>query len=203
MVERIISEFLDSNVFVVGDENSCVVIDAGAKTEDVEKVVGERKVEGVFLTHGHYDHCVYALEYAKKFGCMVYCSEFAKEYLADGQKNCSEAQFFIRDFSNFEFLSGSGKKTFENLEVEFKELGGHSKGDMIFKIGNNLFVGDLLIGRDIGRIDLFGGGKKQMIESLETLRTQDYDLMFSGHGVENKKHMQDQVCALWLKFLRR
>ncbi|MBP3619990.1 MAG: MBL fold metallo-hydrolase [Clostridia bacterium] len=203
MVKKIISDFLDSNVFVVSKGNSCIIVDAGAQVAEVEKEVAGRVVEGIFLTHGHYDHAVYALEYAKRFGCKIYCSELSKEYLADGKKNYSEGKFAVRNFSEFEFLNGEGKIALQNLEVEFKQLGGHSRGDMVYKIEHNLFVGDLLIGRDIGRIDLYGGDKQDMIASLESLQKEKYSLMFSGHGGENSKETQDKVTALWLRFLRR
>lgn len=203
MVDRIISEFLDSNVFVVSKNNSCVIVDAGAKVEDVIKVVAGNKVVAVLLTHGHYDHCVYALDYAKKFDCKIYCSGLAKEYLADGEKNYSEGNFFINDFSRFVFLKDYGKISLGEGEIEYQQLGGHSTGDMIYKIGDNIFVGDLLIGRDIGRIDLYGGSKEKMKDALVKLQEQKYSVMFSGHGPKNDKETQDKVCALWQRFLSR
>ena len=55
----------------------------------------------------------------------------------------------------------------------------------------------------MGRIDLYGGSKLKMIESLEYLLNKNYTVMHSGHGVDNEKIAQDKVAKLWIKFLSR
>ena len=74
---------------------------------------------------------------------------------------------------------------------------------MIFKINNEIFVGDLLIGRDRGKIDLYGGSKKEMKNSLQFLQNLDYEIMHSGHGEDSLKINQNRVLNLWIKFLER
>lgn len=202
-VMRIVSDLLSSNVFVVGDEKSCFVVDAGASVEMVKNVVGERKVVAVLLTHGHFDHCTYVLDYLKTFNCKAYASENIREYLQNANNNYSDGKFHIDDFSNFVFLSGNGKIHLQNFDIEYFALGGHSKSDVCFKYGDEIFVGDLILGRDIGRIDLFGGNKDELCESLEFLIDLPYKIMHSGHGDDNSKESQDKVANLWLKFLRR
>lgn len=221
-VLRVVSEIIESNVFVCEKDGDFVVFDAGAKTEDVQNAIEKLKAKtstqekenanvnglkghvlGVFLTHGHYDHCFYALEYAKTFGCKIFVSEFAKEYLQDAKKNYSEGKFQVDDFSNFEFLHGDGALELGGFTVEYFALGGHSKSDVCYRVNDDLFVGDVLIGRDMGRIDLFGGSKKQMQKSLQKLVDLNYTTMHSGHGEDNSKFLQDKVAKLWLRFLSR
>lgn len=48
---------VDNNVWVLGDEAECVVIDAPHSVEDILAVVGERTVKAIVLTHAHDDHC--------------------------------------------------------------------------------------------------------------------------------------------------
>lgn len=203
VTERIVSEIIESNVFVVSKGDSCIVFDAGAELDAVKAVVGKKKVEGIFLTHGHYDHSFYLESYINCFDCQIFCSEFAKEYLQNSDYNYSEGKFKISDFSNFKFLSGDGKVDLQSFCVEFKQLGGHSKSDMLYRVEDEIFVGDVLIGRDMGRIDLYGGDKEKMKESLQTLLKEQYTVMHSGHGKDNEKLAQDKVCNLWLKFLNR
>lgn len=203
MTERIVSKFIDSNVFVFSKEDLCVIVDAGADVESVAKAVGNKKVCGIFLTHGHYDHSFYALDMAKKFGCKIYASKFAKEYLQDSEKNYSEGHFSVSDFSNFIFLQGEGIQDFGKIRVKYFQLGGHSKSDMAFVIDDEIFVGDVLIGRDMGRIDLYGGDKKEMKESLQRLVDEKYSVMHCGHGNDFDKQTQDRVARLWVKFLSR
>ncbi|WP_036555399.1 MBL fold metallo-hydrolase [Nocardioides insulae] len=48
---------VDNNIWVVGDDTECVVIDAPHSVEDILAVVGGRKVSAIVLTHAHDDHC--------------------------------------------------------------------------------------------------------------------------------------------------
>ena len=48
---------VDNNVWVVGDDTECVVIDAPHSVDDILAVVGERTVKAILLTHAHDDHC--------------------------------------------------------------------------------------------------------------------------------------------------
>jgi glyoxylase-like metal-dependent hydrolase (beta-lactamase superfamily II) len=48
---------VDNNIWVVGDDAECVVIDAPHSVEDILAVVGERTVKAILLTHAHDDHC--------------------------------------------------------------------------------------------------------------------------------------------------
>ncbi len=204
MIERVVSDLISSNVFVVSEGDFCFIVDAGAKVEEVAKVVAGRKVEGILLTHGHYDHCARVLDYVKRFGAKVYASEKIEEYLRDGQYNYSEGKFSISDFSAFEYLKGDeGVLELPHFEIEYKQLGGHSKSDVMFDFKGDLFVGDVLIGRDMGRIDLYGGSKEEMCKSLEVLRKHEYITMHSGHGDDNDKVTQDKVAFLWLRFINR
>ncbi|WP_134738227.1 MBL fold metallo-hydrolase [Nocardioides sp. 503] len=47
---------VDNNIWVVGDDTECVVIDAPHSVEDIMAVVGERTVKAILLTHAHDDH---------------------------------------------------------------------------------------------------------------------------------------------------
>ncbi|MCW2570416.1 MAG: beta-lactamase [Frankiales bacterium] len=47
---------VDNNVWVVGDEVECIVIDAPHSVEDIMAIVGERKVKAIVCTHAHDDH---------------------------------------------------------------------------------------------------------------------------------------------------
>ncbi|WP_372728012.1 MBL fold metallo-hydrolase [Nocardioides sp.] len=47
---------VDNNLWVVGDDTECVVIDAPHSVEDILALVGERKVKAIICTHAHDDH---------------------------------------------------------------------------------------------------------------------------------------------------
>ena len=51
---------VDNNVWVVGDDTECVVIDAPHDVQAILEVVGDRKVLAVLCTHAHDDHVRFA-----------------------------------------------------------------------------------------------------------------------------------------------
>ncbi len=59
---------VDNNVWLVGDDNDVVVVDAAHDAEAILAAVGGRRVVLVALTHGHNDHIGAALEVAAAAG---------------------------------------------------------------------------------------------------------------------------------------
>ncbi len=47
---------VDNNVWVVGDDSECIVIDAPHDVDGILAVVGDRKVKAIVCTHAHDDH---------------------------------------------------------------------------------------------------------------------------------------------------
>jgi glyoxylase-like metal-dependent hydrolase (beta-lactamase superfamily II) len=47
---------VDNNVWVVGDDHECVVIDAPHEVGPILRLVGDRRVKGILCTHAHDDH---------------------------------------------------------------------------------------------------------------------------------------------------
>ena len=47
---------VDNNIWVIGDDEECVVIDAPHSVDDILKVVGQRRVKAIVCTHAHDDH---------------------------------------------------------------------------------------------------------------------------------------------------
>ena len=47
---------VDNNIWVVGDDTECIVIDAPHDVDDIMALVGDRKVKAIVCTHAHDDH---------------------------------------------------------------------------------------------------------------------------------------------------
>jgi glyoxylase-like metal-dependent hydrolase (beta-lactamase superfamily II) len=47
---------VDNNIWVIGDDDECVVIDAPHSVDDILGVVGNRRVKAIACTHAHDDH---------------------------------------------------------------------------------------------------------------------------------------------------
>ncbi|MGO1972731.1 MAG: MBL fold metallo-hydrolase [Propionibacteriaceae bacterium] len=62
---------VDNNVWVVGDDAECVVIDAPHDVQAIVDLVAGRKVVAVLCTHGHDDHVRYAPELGRAVDAPV------------------------------------------------------------------------------------------------------------------------------------
>ncbi|HSP61007.1 MAG TPA: MBL fold metallo-hydrolase [Ornithinimicrobium sp.] len=63
---------VDNNVWVIGDDTECIVVDAPHDADTVVDAVGGRTVRALLLTHGHDDHIDAALEVAARTGATTY-----------------------------------------------------------------------------------------------------------------------------------
>ncbi len=201
-IKNLKSQYLESNVFICINGKDCVIIDAGVETALIEKEVGNLKVTAVLLTHGHYDHAMFALDYAKKFDCKIYASEFAKDELIDPAKNYGES-FKLDSFDNFEFIKEDGKLNFEDFEIQFFATPGHCKSSVCFLLNNHLFAGDTLFDNGIGRTDLYGSSKEEIICSLEKLDALEFETCHSGHGEDSEFARQKRNIKAFIRFLKR
>ena len=201
-IKRILGEHLEANVFVVKTGNNCIIIDSGAKLGEVKKAVGKNNVLGVFLTHGHFDHATYAIEYAKEFSCKIYAHEEAKAELEDPAKNYGES-FKIDTFENFLFLNGDGKLKLGDIEIEYFYTPGHCESCVCFLINSQLFAGDTLFDNGIGRTDLIGSSKEEMLSSLEKLEKLIFSTCHRGHGESSDFDRQKRNIKIFQRFLTR
>jgi glyoxylase-like metal-dependent hydrolase (beta-lactamase superfamily II) len=62
---------VDNNVWVVGDDAECVVIDAPHSVQEILALVGDRRVEAIVCTHAHDDHVRVAPELRKATGAPI------------------------------------------------------------------------------------------------------------------------------------
>jgi glyoxylase-like metal-dependent hydrolase (beta-lactamase superfamily II) len=62
---------VDNNIWVVGDDESCLVIDAPHDVDAILEVVGGRTVKAIVCTHAHDDHVRVAPELRERTGAPV------------------------------------------------------------------------------------------------------------------------------------
>jgi glyoxylase-like metal-dependent hydrolase (beta-lactamase superfamily II) len=62
---------VDNNVWVVGDDRECVVIDAPHDVQPIVDLVGDRRVVAIVCTHGHDDHVRVAPDLARAVDAPV------------------------------------------------------------------------------------------------------------------------------------
>lgn len=62
---------VDNNVWIVGDAEECVVIDAAHDAEAILARVGRRRLRAIVCTHAHNDHVNAAPELARRTGAPI------------------------------------------------------------------------------------------------------------------------------------
>ncbi|MGY1713122.1 MBL fold metallo-hydrolase [Geodermatophilus sp. SYSU D01106] len=63
---------VDNNVWLVGDDDEVLVIDAPHRAEPIVEAVGGRKVTAIVLTHGHNDHITAAVDLREATGAPIW-----------------------------------------------------------------------------------------------------------------------------------
>ena len=202
-IECIIGQFLDAHVYVLKKDKQCLIIDSGASLEDIKRVIGDCKVMGILLTHGHFDHSCYCLDYAKEFNCNIYANENIKITLTDPKAIYSEDYSTIEDFSQFEIIKEDKTLTLGDFEVNCYYCPGHSLCSECYVIDGVLFAGDVLFENGIGRTDLKYGNKQDMYNSLCKLESITFEKVYSGHGEESDYQFQMKNIKVFKRFLTR
>ena len=200
-VESVLGDWYDENCYVVSENGHALIIDPGAKVDKVLPLLDGLKVDGILLTHGHFDHTLYLSNFVEKFRCKVYGSDCVEKTLANHKLN--QAEEWEEKNVKVDALSGDGKVEIGKFEIEYFSTPGHSPCGMCYKIGDDFFAGDTLFYSGIGRLDLVGCDKQSMINSLEKLSNVPFQMLYSGHGNSSDYARQKRNIAAYYKFLSR
>jgi glyoxylase-like metal-dependent hydrolase (beta-lactamase superfamily II) len=63
---------VDNNVWLVGDDDEVLVIDAAHRSEPIVEAIGGRRVTAIVLTHGHNDHITAAVTLREATGAPIW-----------------------------------------------------------------------------------------------------------------------------------
>lgn len=170
--------------------NKAWLVDIG----DIEPVLELAKqhnlsVEGVFLTHGHFDHIYGLNSLVEAFpDCKVYVTEYTKQAIASDKLNMSRYHEtpFTYYGGNVEVVrDGESICLFDDEpSMEFYETPGHNPGCLTMVIGDIIFTGDAYIpGVKVNTI-LPHANKELAKQSLDKiLKLAEGRTILSGHYV--------------------
>ena len=201
-MQQIVSEILKSNTFVVSEDGEAIIIDAGATLDKVVKAVGENKVVGILLTHGHFDHCFYILDYLKRFNCPVIIHSHGKKTLNSSKLNYGE-NFSLKTSEDFVFIKRDSEIKLGHFEIKAYTTPGHSPCGLSYLIDKELFAGDTVFYNGIGRLDLIESDDEKMVNSLSKLYKLTFEKLHSGHSKSSSYIEQQRNLRVYLKFLTR
>jgi len=181
-----------TNTYVLTREAQagCLVIDPGGwGNRQIEETVAGlgREVELVVLTHEHFDHVGGLSALLERWPCRVVCSRECASAMADPMRN------FSRYLVNCDVACEAAVTCCEDLNgclqwddatLRFIATPGHSPGSICIAVDNLLFSGDTLLNGRKRAINLPGGDKRTLQQSLNLLfRAFGPDtLVYPGHG---------------------
>lgn len=177
----------DTNSYIVAsDKGNCVLIDAPA---DADYILEQIEMFGltlkkIFLTHGHFDHVGAVAELVDKTGCEVYIHELDLPKLTDD--NGLLLNFFrisgARKYDGAIPFSEDDILTLDELEFDVLHTPGHTSGSVCFIIGTDMFSGDTLFARSVGRTDMPDGNSSMLIQSMKKIYELGGNLnVYPGH----------------------
>ncbi|MCL2170363.1 MAG: MBL fold metallo-hydrolase [Defluviitaleaceae bacterium] len=179
-----------TNCYIAYDEKSLkgFIVDPGDDAIAIMAEIGNRniEVEGIFVTHGHYDHIAAVNRLRDSLEVPSYCSELDAEVCASDHLNCSVAGARKSIVCVIDkYLSDGEVVDFGWVKITALLLPGHTHGQMAYYIPEHgvVFTGDNLFKDAYGRYDLPTANFEQLKASLNRLFTLPADTQaLPGHG---------------------
>jgi glyoxylase-like metal-dependent hydrolase (beta-lactamase superfamily II) len=177
---------MDVRMFTVGpvQENSflfrrdgsdrALLVDPGEEAPKLLAAIEELGVQldGILLTHTHFDHVGAVAPVARATGAEVWVPEIEKPVLADINSFVPWPGFGpFEDWDAEHTLKGGETLELAGLDIDVIFTPGHSPGHVTFSIPDEqvVFSGDVLFQGSVGRTDLPGGDWPTLLESIRTL----------------------------------
>ena len=182
-IQRYVLGMIQVNTYVLWNDNHVLIIDPGSKSKKLQSVLDEAGaiVDGIFLTHAHFDHMGGVDAFAKKYQAPLYINELDAPLLTDPRLNLSMYDPLIIE-TKPKFVM-PGKMKIGTFDVTIYDAPGHSEGCSMLQWDQNLFCGDVLFQGSIGRTDFYTSSNTKMMQSLKKIKEMDPDLIvYPGHG---------------------
>lgn len=178
------------SVLVCETTGRAALVDPGGDVPRLREVIDKLgvKLEKVFLTHGHLDHCSAADTVRREFGVPIEGPQREDKFWID-QLAQSCRMYGLPPVDSFEpdrWLDDGDVVRFGAQELDVIFCPGHTPGHVVFfHRGDRIaFVGDVLFQGSIGRTDFPRGNHDELIRSIrDKLFPLGDDIAFvPGHG---------------------
>ncbi len=188
---------VENNVWLIGDDDEVIVIDAPHDRQPILDAIAGRRVEAILCTHGHDDHVTVAPQLGLATGAPVLLHPF-DWMLWDAAHPGTPPTGLLAEG---DVLQVAG------VAVEVMLTPGHSPGCISLHVPELgvVFSGDTLFQGSIGRTDLPGGDYEQEMGSIlgRLLVLPDETVVLPGHMLETTIGREKQANPFVLQELQR
>lgn len=188
-VQQIITGKWKENCYVIHKTNQdTLIIDPGSEAKCIiEYIEGKQlNIIAILNTHAHYDHigAVKILKtkfsvpfylHSKDFKLLKYANLYINLFDGDDHISTPNVDFYINQVKTPICLG--------DFSIQVLFTPGHTQGSVCFLIEDCLFAGDTFFKGKIGRVDLPGGDKEALCNSLKNLSMLPPKIkIYPGHG---------------------
>jgi hydroxyacylglutathione hydrolase len=199
--------YVNSYLLVDLSSRKAAIFDPGGPVDSLLATIAKEHLElqYIFFTHGHIDHVLGLPPLRSRFPqAKVAISKedyedmlvqvdwinthLSPQEIAEWKADPEVAKMFLFDAATFRKpdIELKGGQTYALGRTKIKTIlcPGHSRGSIVFSVGNALFTGDLLMRGDVGRADFQNSSPEAMIKSVRGLYASfpDSTLVYPGHG---------------------
>ena len=126
---------VENNVWLVGNDTECLLIDAPHAAEPILELIGERTLTGIVCTHAHDDHITVARRLSERLAVPVYLHP-------------ADEPLWRQSYPDFDFVPLSDGERFRAAGIELTVLHtpGHAPGAVCLYAPalGTVFTGDTL-----------------------------------------------------------
>jgi len=167
---------VQENAYLVRRDGSdrALMIDPGDEAPKLLTAVEELGVtiDGILVTHTHFDHVGAVAPVAKATGAEVWVPEIEKPVLADIMSYVPWPEFGPFESWDAEHtVKGGERLELAGFEIDVVFTPGHSPGHVTYSLADEqaVFSGDVLFQGSVGRTDLPGGDWPTLLDSIRSL----------------------------------
>jgi hydroxyacylglutathione hydrolase len=161
-------------VFRRDGSDRALIVDPGDEAEKLLRAIDGLgvTVDGILITHTHFDHVGAVAPVARATGAEVWVPEAEAFVLADINSFVPWPGFGpFEDYDAEHTLTGGERLELAGFEIDVMSTPGHSPGHVTFSVPDEqaVFSGDVLFQGSVGRTDLPGGDWDTLLGSIRTL----------------------------------
>ncbi len=180
-VIKLVLSMMQTNCYLIKENGHVLIVDPASSPNRILSLIEEDEVvDGILLTHGHFDHIGAADALKKKLHCPIYVHEYDKRLATDVEIDRFMSDVVVKSELSF---YRDGINQIGSFKLDVLHTPGHTDGSVCIGYKNHLFTGDTLFQCSVGRTDLYSGSDSKLKQSLHRLcLLHPETLIYPGHG---------------------